>query len=84
MFSDPAGHRRIKNIVKFLKLYATSKVVIVDDYFRLLNLVTKRDDIKLFSFGMPAERLKHLALHVLQKGQALSKQTLTTECMTMQ
>lgn len=48
MFSDPAGHRRIKNIVKFLKLYATSKVVIVDDYFRLLNLVTKRDDIKLF------------------------------------
>ncbi len=48
MFSDPAGHRRIKNIVKFLKLYATSKVVIVDDYFRLLNLVTKRDDVKLF------------------------------------
>lgn len=48
MFSDPAGHRKIKNIVKFLKLYATSKVVIVDDYFRLLNLVTKRDEIKLF------------------------------------
>lgn len=48
MFSDPAGHRKIKNIIKFLKLYATSKVVIVDDYFRLLNLVTKRDDIKLF------------------------------------
>ena len=48
MFSDPAGHRRIKNIVKFLKLYATSKVVIVDDYFRLLNLVTKRDEVKLF------------------------------------
>ena len=48
MFSDPAGHRKIKNIVKFLKLYATSKVVIVDDYFRLLNLVTKRDEVKLF------------------------------------
>ena len=48
MFSDPAGHRKIKNIIKFLKLYATSKVVIVDDYFRLLNLVTKRDDVKLF------------------------------------
>ena len=48
MFSDPAGHRRIKNIIKFLKLYATSKVVIVDDYFRLLNLVTKREDVKLF------------------------------------
>ena len=48
MFSDPAGHRKIKNVIKFLKLYATSKVVIVDDYFRLLNLVTKRDDVKLF------------------------------------
>lgn len=48
MFSDPAGHRRIKNIIRFLRLYATSKVVIVDDYFRLLNLVTKRDDVKLF------------------------------------
>ena len=48
MFSDPAGHRRLKNIVKFLKLYTTSKVVIVDDYFRLLNLVTKRDEVKLF------------------------------------
>ena len=48
MFSDPAGHRKIKNVIKFLKLYATSKVVIVDDYFRLLNLVTKREDVKLF------------------------------------
>lgn len=48
MFSDPAGHNKIKNVRKFLKLYATSKVVIVDDYFRLLNLVDKRDGVKLF------------------------------------
>lgn len=48
LFSDPAGHRKIGNIIKFLKLYATSAVVIVDDYFRLLNIVTKRDDVKLF------------------------------------
>ncbi|MDD6620059.1 MAG: CDP-glycerol glycerophosphotransferase family protein [Eubacteriales bacterium] len=48
MFSDPAGHSRIKNIVKFLRLYATSRVVIVDDYFRLLNLVDKREGVKLF------------------------------------
>lgn len=48
LFSDPAGHSKIKNIVKFLKLYATSRVVIVDDYFRLLNLVDKRDGVKLF------------------------------------
>lgn len=48
LFSDPAGHNKIKNIRQFLKLYATSKVVIVDDYFRLLNLVDKRDEVKLF------------------------------------
>lgn len=48
MFSDPAGHSRVRNIVKFLRLYATSRVVIVDDYFRLLNLVDKREGVKLF------------------------------------
>lgn len=48
LFSDAAGHRRLKNIIRFLRLYATSRVVIVDDYFRLLNLVNKRDEVKLF------------------------------------
>ncbi|MDD6728072.1 MAG: CDP-glycerol glycerophosphotransferase family protein [Eubacteriales bacterium] len=48
LFSDPSGHNKIGNVIKFLKLYATSKVVIVDDYFRLLNLVDKRDGVKLF------------------------------------
>lgn len=48
LFSDPSGHNKLKNVVKFLKLYASSKVVIVDDYFRLLNLVDKRDEVKLF------------------------------------
>ena len=48
LFSDPAGHNRIKNVLKFLRLYASSRVVIVDDYFRLLNLVDKRDEVKLF------------------------------------
>ncbi|MCC8073258.1 MAG: CDP-glycerol glycerophosphotransferase family protein [Clostridiales bacterium] len=48
LFSDPSGHLKVKNMVKFLKLYSSSKVVIVDDYFRLLNLVDKRDGVKLF------------------------------------
>lgn len=47
MFSDPSGHNRIGNIIKFLRLYASSAVVIVDDYFRLLNLVDKREEVKL-------------------------------------
>lgn len=48
LFSDPNGHNRLKNVSKFLKLYASSSVVIVDDYFRLLNMVPKRDNVKLF------------------------------------
>ncbi|MGN0521590.1 MAG: CDP-glycerol glycerophosphotransferase family protein [Eubacterium sp.] len=47
LFSDPAGHNKIRNIRRFLRLYATSRVVIVDDYFRLLNIVDKRDEVKL-------------------------------------
>ena len=29
MFSDPAGHRRIKNIVKFLKLYERLRLLLL-------------------------------------------------------
>nr|MDE5670119.1 CDP-glycerol glycerophosphotransferase family protein [Eubacterium sp.] len=45
MFSNPAKHDHLKTIKKFLYLYATSKVVIVDDYFRLLNTVKKRKGV---------------------------------------
>lgn len=47
LFSDPNGHYRAKNMTRFVKLYASSRVVIVDDYFRLLNMVDKREDVKL-------------------------------------
>ncbi len=48
LFSDPNGHSKLKYIKEFMHLYATSKVVIVDDYFRLLNVVDKREGVKLF------------------------------------
>ncbi|MBQ9530872.1 MAG: CDP-glycerol glycerophosphotransferase family protein [Eubacterium sp.] len=48
LFSDPNGHSKLKNIRRFMHLYATSKVVIVDDYFRLLNAVDKREGVNLF------------------------------------
>ena len=48
LFSDPNGHSKLKNIKEFMHLYATSKVVIVDDYFRLLNAVEKREGVELF------------------------------------
>lgn len=39
---------RNKDKKRFYELYATSKVVIVDDYYNLLNTVTKRDNVTLF------------------------------------
>lgn len=37
-----------KDKKRFYQLYATSKVVIVDDYYNLLNTVEKREEVKLF------------------------------------
>ena len=48
MINSVDEFRKFKNTKKFYKLYATSKVVIVDDYFNLLNSVKKRDDVTLF------------------------------------
>lgn len=48
MFSDVNGSTKASNIKEFVKLYATSKVVIVDDYFSLLNMFKKRDEVTLF------------------------------------
>lgn len=47
-FSSATGHYDFKNIVRFLKLYASSSVVVVDDYFRLLNYAKKRNETVLF------------------------------------
>lgn len=33
---------------RFYQLYASSKIVIVDDYYNMLNTVEKRDDVTLF------------------------------------
>lgn len=48
MFSSAKGHYNIENIKSFFELYTTSRVVIVDDYFRMLNIVPKKDEVKLF------------------------------------
>ena len=48
LFSDLNGHNKIKNLRKFLRLYASSKIVVIDDYFRLLNTVDKRSEVKVF------------------------------------
>lgn len=48
MFSDVNGHKSFRIKKQFAYLYATSAVVIVDDYFTLLNSFKKRDDVTLF------------------------------------
>lgn len=47
MFSSAKGHYNINNIKRFFELYTTSRVIIVDDYFRMLNIVPKKKDVKL-------------------------------------
>ncbi|MGN0521591.1 MAG: CDP-glycerol glycerophosphotransferase family protein [Eubacterium sp.] len=37
----------LPNIFKFFKLYATSRVVFVDDYYHFVSYVKKKDDVKL-------------------------------------
>lgn len=44
---DSMAHMKPGVIFRFAYLYATSKVVLVDDFFRLLNYVDKRSDVKL-------------------------------------
>ena len=44
---DANFHLRFSNIVRFLYLYATSSVVLVDEFFQLLNYVDKRPGVHL-------------------------------------
>ena len=37
----------LPNLFKFLKLYATSSVVFVDDYYHFLSYLKKKDDVRL-------------------------------------
>lgn len=67
LFSDPAGHNKIRNVKKFLELYASSKIVIVDDYFRLLNLVHKRSEVKLFQLWHACGAFKTFGFARLEK-----------------
>ncbi len=46
-FEQKTGFSALKNLKSFVRLYATSRVVIVDDFFRMLNLVNKREGVKL-------------------------------------
>ncbi len=48
LFTQSSGLALLKNSLAFMKLYATSRAVVVDDYFRLLNYFDKGKDTKVF------------------------------------
>lgn len=47
MFSQTSGKQLIKNAVSFMKLYASSAVIVADDYFRLFNYFDKPEGTKI-------------------------------------
>lgn len=44
---NPMHRMSLANLYRFAKLYATSKVVIVDDFYELTSLVEKKPEVKL-------------------------------------
>ena len=67
MFSNPTKHDSIKTIKRFLYLYATSKVVVVDDYFRLLNTVKKRKGVAVIQLWHACGAFKTFGFTRLEK-----------------
>lgn len=47
LYTQTSGWKMLPVLGRFLRLYATSRVVIIDDYFKMLNLVQKREGVKL-------------------------------------
>ena len=46
-FAQTSMMKMVKVLPKFLKLYATSRVVVVDDFFRLLNTFKRPEDTRI-------------------------------------
>lgn len=44
---NPMHRMSIRNLCRFAKLYATSAVVIIDDFYELTTYVPKKDEVKL-------------------------------------
>ncbi|MDO5448382.1 MAG: CDP-glycerol glycerophosphotransferase family protein [Clostridia bacterium] len=44
---NPMHRMSLKNLYTFAKLYSTSRVVIIDDFYELTSMVEKKDQVKL-------------------------------------
>ncbi len=47
-FAQTSMMKMVKVLRKFLYLYATSRVIVVDDFFRLLNTFKRQEDTRIF------------------------------------
>lgn len=73
----------LPNLFKFFKLYATSSVVFVDDYYHFLSYIKRKMMLNSFSFGTRAVRLKLLAFQGLGVTVIFAKARRTTGNMIM-
>ena len=67
MKADPFFHMRLGNILRFLYLYATSSVVMVDDFFQLLNYVEKRPQVRLIQLWHACGAFKTFGFSRIEK-----------------
>lgn len=67
MQADAYFHMRPGNLLKFLYLYATSSVVLVDDFFQLLNYVDKRPQVRLIQLWHACGAFKTFGFSRIEK-----------------
>lgn len=63
--------KNLSILFKFLKLYATSKIVFVDDYYHMLSYVKKKEEVKLIQLWHACGALKTFGYSRLGKDGAL-------------
>lgn len=65
--------KNLPNIFKFFKLYATSRVVFVDDYYHMISYVKKKDDVKLIQLWHACGAFKTFGFSRLGKDSSLNQ-----------
>lgn len=65
--------RNLKILFKFLKLYSTSKIVFVDDYYHMLSYVKKKDGVSIIQLWHACGALKTFGYSRLGKDSSLNQ-----------
>lgn len=65
--------KNIKILFKFLKLYSTSKIVFVDDYYHMLSYVKKKKEVKIIQLWHACGAFKTFGYSRLGKDSSLNQ-----------